>query len=141
MVAAVSEGSPGQDHQPENMAPGTKESRNIKRGDIFWATFSESSRATSEVSGPVLIIQNNVGNEHGATVIAAMITSHLSKRLYPVNVRIPEGLLPKAFEVKLHQLHTLDKRQLGGRMACLSLETMKMVDDALSVSLGLSRGG
>ena len=105
MVATVSGGSPGQDHEPENMAPGLKESRNIKRGDIFWATFSVSNGDASEGSGPVLIIQNNVGNEHGSTVIAAMITSRLSKRIYPVNVRIPEGVLPKASEVKLHQLH------------------------------------
>jgi len=141
MVATASEGSSGQDHESENMAFGLQESRNIKRGDIFWATFSVSNRDASEGSGPVLIIQNNVGNEHSSTVIAAMITSRLSKRIYPVNVRIPEGVLPKASEVKLHQLHTLDKRQLGGRMARLSLETMAIVDDALSVSLGLPRGG
>jgi mRNA interferase MazF len=111
----------------------------IKRGDIFWASLSESKGSVQKGNRPVLIIQNDVGNKHSATVIVACITSRIGKRAYPVNVSIPEKLLPKASDVRLNQILTVEKSQLGGRLGRLPRETMDKVDKAIRVSLGLPR--
>ena len=110
----------------------------IKRGDIFWGMLPESAGSEKKGMKPVLIIQNDVGNEYSPTVIAALITSRISKRPYPVNVKIPKGMLPKESEVRLNQILTLEKNRIGQKIATATQETMDQIDEALRVSLGLS---
>ncbi len=87
----------------------------------------------------MLVIQNNVGNRVSATVIVASITSCRSSRSYPVNLLLPAGLLPRESEVRMNQLHTLDKERIGSWIAHLPEAEMAKVDEALRVSLGLPR--
>ena len=60
----------------------------IKRGDLFYAALDETY-VGSEQTGvrPVVILQNNIGNEHSPTVIIAPITSKVnSKSIIPTHV-------------------------------------------------------
>ena len=52
---------------------------NVKRGEIYYADLSPV--VVSEQGGvrPVLIVQNDTGNRHSPTVIAAAITSQMGK--------------------------------------------------------------
>ena len=51
----------------------------IKRGDMFYADLSPVIGSEQGGVRPVLIIQNDVGNKHSPTVIAAAITSQTGK--------------------------------------------------------------
>lgn len=86
---------------------------------------------------PVLVVQNNVGNRFGQTVIVSPITSSLSKKKYPVNVTLPPELLPRPSEIRLNQVLTIDKRRLGSFITHAPREVINQVDEALRVSLGL----
>jgi mRNA interferase MazF len=88
---------------------------------------------------PVLIVQNDTGNKHSPTVIAAAITSQKDKSRLPTHISLSsEGCgLAKDSIVLLEQVRTLDKRRLRERMGELDGSSMKQVDDALSVSFGL----
>ena len=48
----------------------------IKRGDMFYADLSPVIGSEQGGVRPVLIIQNDIGNKHSPTVIAAAITSN-----------------------------------------------------------------
>lgn len=48
------------------------------RGDIYYADLERGVDSEQEGYLPVVIIQNNVGNEHSPTVIVAAITSQKS---------------------------------------------------------------
>ena len=48
---------------------------NVKRGDIFYADLSPVVGSEQGGCRPVLIVQNDTGNKHSPTVIAAAITS------------------------------------------------------------------
>ena len=48
---------------------------NVKRGDIFYADLSPVVGSEQGGTRPVLIVQNDTGNRHSPTVIAAAITS------------------------------------------------------------------
>ena len=111
----------------------------MQRGEIYSARMRQTTGGARDRPRPVLIIQNDVGNELCQTIIVAGITSKASTRKYPVNVSIPDGLLPKTAVVRLNQILTVDRSQLGRKMASLSVDTMAEVDEALRVSLGLSR--
>ena len=59
----------------------------IRRGDIFYADLTPSVGSEQGGVRPVVIIQNDVGNQHSPTVIAAAITSRVEKRKLPTHIK------------------------------------------------------
>lgn len=88
---------------------------------------------------PVLIVQNDTGNRHSPTVIAAAITSQTAKARLPTHIELSAKSygLPKDSVVLLEQIRTLDKRRLRGHMGRVDDELMQRVDEAIAVSFGL----
>lgn len=113
---------------------------NIKRGDIFYADLSPVIGSEQGGIRPVLIVQNDVGNKHSPTVIAAAITSRKFKTSLPthISVHADECGLAKDSIVLLEQVRTLDKTRLRERMGSLDEAEMSKINHALSVSFGLS---
>ena len=113
---------------------------NIKRGDIYYADLSPVIGSEQGGLRPVLIIQNDVGNKYSPTVIAAAITSKMTKAKLPTHIDIHADRvgLSKDSVVLLEQIRTLDKRRLKEKMGHLDDEVMSAVNSALAVSFGLS---
>lgn len=111
----------------------------VKRGEIYYADLSPVVGSEQGGIRPVLIVQNDVGNKHSPTVIAAAITSKQEKSKLPthISVHATECGLAKDSVVLLEQVRTLDKRRLKERMGELDQGSMALVNDALQVSLGL----
>ena len=78
-----------------------------------------------------------------ATVIAAAITSRMSKTKLPTHIDIsaPEVGLAKDSVILLEQIRTLDKQRLKEKMGHLDDATMRVVNSAIQVSFGLTGGG
>ncbi len=112
----------------------------VKRGDIYYADLSPVVGSEQGGIRPVLIVQNDVGNRFSPTVIAAAITSQKYKTNLPTHIRVnADGCgLAKDSIVLLEQVRTLDKQRLKERMGELDEGAMNKVDNALSVSFGLS---
>ena len=53
----------------------------VHRGEVFYADLSPVVGSEQGGVRPVLIVQNEIGNRHSPTVIAAAITSRLDKTL------------------------------------------------------------
>ena len=89
---------------------------------------------------PALIIQNDVANRWSPVTIVAAITSRPDAPAYPADVSVapPEGNLNVASVVLLNQVRTIDRRRLVKRLGRLRPDTMKLVNRALQVSLGLA---
>ena len=111
----------------------------IKRGDIFYADLSPVVGSEQGGVRPVLIIQNDVGNKHSPTVIAAAITSQTNKARLPTHIELGARSygLSKHSVVLLEQIRTIDKRRLKERMGRLDEAVMQRVDNAIAVSFGL----
>lgn len=112
---------------------------NIKRGDIFYADLSPVVGSEQGGIRPVLIVQNDVGNKHSPTVIAAAITSKQYKTSLPTHISVHSGNsgLQKDSIVLLEQVRTLDKTRLREKMGTLGDGEMSRVNEALQVSFGL----
>lgn len=111
----------------------------VKKGDIYYANLSPSLGSEQSGTRPVLIVQNNVGNTHSPTVIAAAITSHKKNDL-PTHVIIKSKecqCLKKDSVVLLEQIRTLDKKRLIFKLGSIKPDMIQQVDRALSVSLGI----
>ena len=111
----------------------------VKRGDIFYADLSPVVGSEQGGVRPVLIIQNDTGNRHSPTVIAAAITSQTGKAKLPTHIELAAMSygLPKDSVILLEQIRTLDKRRLRERMGRLDEKLMHRVDSAIAVSFGL----
>ena len=112
----------------------------VKRGDIYFADLSPVVGSEQGGVRPVLIVQNDVGNKHSPTVIAAAITSRLGKTKLPTHIDINAEKvgLERDSVVLLEQIRTIDKRRLGEKMGHLNDEIMGEVNAAQNVSFGLN---
>ena len=99
--------------------------KHILRGQIYKADLRPG--VGSEQSGirPVLIVQNNMGNQYSPTVITAAITSSRTKTWIPTHVPLGDvlGLYP-------------DKSRLLEYIGTVDQETMRQVDEAFRISVG-----
>lgn len=111
----------------------------VKRGDIFYADLSPVVGSEQGGTRPVLIVQNDMGNKHSPTVIAAAITSQMNKARLPTHIELigPTVGLTKNSVVLLEQIRTIDKKRLREHMGRLDESIMNKVDDAIAVSFGL----
>ena len=111
----------------------------VKRGEIYYADLSPVVGSEQGGVRPVLIVQNDVGNKHSPTVIAAAITSQKDKSKLPTHIPLNAAScgLAKDSIVLLEQVRTLDKKRLKERMGELDSDAMSQVNTALSVSFGL----
>ena len=113
---------------------------NIKRGDIYYADLSPVVGSEQGGVRPVLIVQNNVGNRFSPTVIAAAITSQQSKAKLPTHIPLyaHSSGLAKDSVVLLEQVRTIDKRRLREKMGTVDETSMNQINNAISISFGLS---
>ena len=111
----------------------------VHRGEVFYADLSPVVGSEQGGIRPVLIVQNEIGNRHSPTVIAAAITSRLDKARLPthINIRAADTGLAKDSVVLLEQIRVLDKSRLGEYIGHLEAGRMKDVEYAMAVSLGL----
>ncbi len=112
----------------------------VRRGDLFWVNLDPVKGSEQAGRRPVLIIQNNISNEYAQTVIAAPLTTRVSKKEYPTSVLVPRGIgeLKADSTVLLSQIRVLDKSRLEQRIGHLPATYMFKVDMAIKNSLALS---
>ena len=111
----------------------------VKRGDIYYADLSPVVGSEQGGLRPVLIIQNDIGNRYSPTVIAAAITSRMSKTHLPTHIDVFADRvgLAKDSVILLEQIRTLDKRRLREKMGHLDEGMMNEVNTAIAISFGL----
>ena len=112
----------------------------VKRGDIYYADLSPVVGSEQGGVRPVLIVQNDIGNKYSPTVIAAAITSRINKANMPTHIELAAGDygLNKDSVILLEQIRTIDKQRLREKAGKLDDGLMRMVNDAISISFGLS---
>ncbi|HBT81729.1 PemK family transcriptional regulator [Candidatus Giovannonibacteria bacterium RIFCSPHIGHO2_01_FULL_48_47] len=116
-----------------------KKAAQPNRGEVWLVNFDPTVGAEIKKTRPALILQNDISNHFSAITIAAAITSQVSEYLYPTEIiiRAPEGGLKNDSIVLLNQIRSVDKLRLIKRTGILTPDTMRRVDLALQISLGL----
>jgi len=112
----------------------------IRRGDVFYVNLDPTKGSEQAGTRPVLIIQNDIGNEYAPTVIIAPLTTKSFAKRYPTNVNVSRetaGLKEDSI-VLLSQIRTIDKGRLDRKLGHLPDSLLRQVDEAIKVSLGLA---
>ena len=112
--------------------------RRFRRGEIWTVDLEPVVGSEQGKAQPALIIQNDIGNIYSPVLIVAAISSGENARYdVQVEVKAPEGELHHNSIVLLNQIRTIDKRRVGRYWGRLSTQTMRRVDKAIKISLGL----
>jgi mRNA interferase MazF len=111
----------------------------VRRGDIYYADLSPVVGSEQGGVRPVLVIQNDTGNRHSPTIIAAAITSQMNKAKLPTHVELhsDQYAIAKDSVVLLEQLRTIDKKRLKDKVCHLDNQILLKIDKALEISLEL----
>ena len=89
----------------------------VRRGEIYYADLSPVVGSEQGGVRPVLIVQNDTGNRHSPTIIAAAITSRTGKAKLPTHIELPgqSSGLPRDSIILLEQIRI--KSGFGRRWA------------------------
>ena len=111
----------------------------VKRGDVFYAELDPVIGSEQGGVRPVLIIQNDVGNQHSPTTIVAALSSKIEQTEMPTHVCIKIDGLSRTSTVMLEQIRTIDKMRLKTYINSVGADILKQVDKALAISVGLKK--
>jgi len=112
----------------------------IKRGEILLIDLDPVKGSEQGKTRPCIVIQNDVSNEYSSVTIVAAITSTLSDKKYPTEVKInsEESGLPKESTILLNQIRTISQKdRVIKKIGKLSSSKMNEVNKAIKISLGL----
>ena len=106
---------------------------------MCWVDLNPTKGSEQAGRRPIVLIQNDIGNEAAPTVIVAPLTTKSFAKYYPTNVHIPRGVagLKEDSTILLSQIRTIDKMRLGRKLGHLPSSYLEQVNHAIKVSLGL----
>ena len=115
----------------------------VKWGDIYYCNLGTSNGSVQTKTRPVLVIQNNIGNQNGPTTVVAAISSVVKKMYLPTHIMLDctTGLREKSV-VMLEQVRTVDKatdlKEYVGKVR--DKQTILAIKRGLSIEMGLIEG-
>ncbi len=118
----------------------SKQERQIRWGDIYYCDLGTGKGSVQSKLRPVLIVQNNVGNENGPTTVVAAISSVIKKMYLPTHVLLDAdcGLTERSI-VMLEQIRTVDRKtelkEYVGNIS--SKETIAKIKKGLAIEMGV----
>ena len=118
-----------------------RDMKEIKRNEIYYADLNPVKGSEQGGIRPVLVIQNDTGNKHSPTTIVAAITSKEEKAKLPTHVEVGSCGVERKSLALLEQIRTIDKSRLIKYVGELDGATVKEINEAIGISLGLNRAG
>ena len=113
----------------------------VHRGEVFYADLSPVVGSEQGGVRPVLIVQNEIGNRHSPTVIAAAITSRLDKARLPTHINIRAADTGLAGPFALCEIEAV-RRESGAPEYRFSGGSARWMDERhLRAKLSLSHDG
>ena len=104
----------------------------IKKGDVFFATFEQFVGSEQKGARPVVVLQNDVQNKHSPTTIVAPFTKVLKKVKAPTHILIHKNdYLRYDSIILLEQTRVIDKSRLQKYIGSLNDFEMKLINIAL----------
>lgn len=108
-----------------------------KRGEVWLVNLDPTVGAEIQKTRPAVIYQNDIANRYSPIVIVLPLTSRPKKRVDEALVKAPEGGLTRDSVVVLNQIRAIDKKRLVKRLGRLSSTTLRYLDAAIQLVLGI----
>lgn len=110
-----------------------------RRGEVYLVALDPTAGHEIKKTRPAVVVQENVLNRAGTTTIVAPVTSNTRPPLHLTRVFVRAGAAGLAVDsvIVTRQLRAVDTQRLIRRLGRLEPETMRQLDRALLLTLGL----
>ena len=119
---------------------GKRKTREVKWGEIYYCDLGRGKGSVQSKLRPVLIVQNDIGNENGPTTVVAAISSVIKKMYMPTHIILDRtcGLKEKSI-VMLEQIRTIDKSsELGEYIGAVrDTQTREAIKRGIAIEMGI----
>ena len=106
-----------------------------KRGEVYWVKLDPTNGKEINKTRPCLIISSDIANRSELIVIAP-ITSNVD-RIFP-RIEVKIFIDGKEGKVVLRQMRSIDRtKRLGKKMGMITVEELKLVDQAIRTILSV----
>ena len=102
----------------------------------MWADLNPVKGREQAGLRPVLVLSEDIFNEHSGTVIAVAITSQPQRAGFPLTYELVGSGLPKPSWVKISQIRTLSVERLGKKIGKVRPEELDAIIEGLQEILG-----
>ena len=109
----------------------------ILRGELYYADLEPVIGSEQGGERPVVILQNNKGNQHSPTVIVAPLTTQTIKPKLPTHVTVSGDGLRASSLILLEQIRTIDKKRMRNHIGTVTNDEMQEIEKAVLASLGI----
>ena len=110
-----------------------------RRGEIWWVNLKPVIGNETDKERPCLILQNDIGNQNGATTIVAPLLP--GTKTYPFVVNIAPTLqngLDSDRHVNLSQMRAVDTQRIKNKQGVLEDKYWEEIEKAVWIELGFS---
>ncbi len=114
-----------------------------KRGEVWTCELGQNIGSEENKIRPVIIIQNNTGNQNAPTTIVVPISNRPKKIAVHISIRNGDFELVKGEKMEItgtvlaEQIRIVSKARLGRHVATLSDKFMQLLDSKIKISLDL----
>lgn len=110
-----------------------------KRGEIWWVNLKPVVGSETDKERPCLILQNDIGNENGATTIVAPLLPGVKTYPFVVNVTptLQNGLDAER-HINLSQMRAVDAQRIKNKQGVLENIYWAEIEKAVCIELGFS---
>lgn len=103
------------------------------KGEVYYANLDPVVGSEQGGIRPVVILQNDIGNEHSPTTIIAPITKR-KKSYVPMHVFLYDRFLVKHSMLLLEQIRAIDKSRLEYKIGKLSKKSISRINRAIRLN-------
>lgn len=109
------------------------------KGEIYYADLGKTIGSEQAGIRPVIIVQNDIGNEKSTTTIVVPLTKNIRKKInQPTHFLLkPTGKIRYNSIVLAEQIRVIDKERIGSRVGRLNKKIIKCIDNIILETLGI----
>lgn len=113
----------------------------MRRGQLLRLQLDPVAGSEQGGERPVVVVSPERINATSPVVIVASLTTKKTERVYAFEVLVEkgEGSLPQRSKIMFMQLRSVDKSRIAGFYGMVSDETLRRMDNALKLAVGLTR--
>lgn len=112
----------------------------VRRGDILWICCDPSVGAEPKKTRTCVVVSNDIANRFGQTITVVptqSFTAERAAREYMADLRAPRSTLTEERVANASMVMTYDRRRVTTRAGRVTAESLRAIDGALAVHLGL----
>jgi len=111
----------------------------VNRGDIFRVNLEPARGSEMNKKRPCLVVSNDTANKYSRVVAVVALTTTAPRKTYPFIVEVPASAkMPMPSWIDCAHIRSVDRERLSKYLTSLDAATMRAVEKALSIQLGLA---